>query len=187
MGMYRKLFLLAVITVTLVSCQFSETMIINEDGSGRMSIAVDMSEMMAMMPAQDSTEQKIDSVFSFKQIFEEKKDSISKLPQAEQEKLKLLEDYQLHMLMDADTGEMVYTIFTDFNSVTDANNLMQGLAATGGSQLSSNGSSNTTNSVGSAKEQPTAVSYSFENDVFKRDGYIKMKPFLINNWIAFNN
>jgi hypothetical protein len=172
MGMLRKLFLLVVMTFFLVSCQFSETMIINEDGSGRMSIAVDMSEMMAMMPTQDSTEQKMDSVFSFKQVFEEKKDSIAQLPKAEQDKLKLLENYQMQILMDSETEKMVYTIFTDFTSVTEANNLMEGLSATGSTKMSADGSSSSSSSMGGPTEQATALRFSFENDVFERDGYI---------------
>ena len=127
--MFKKRCLLVVLAVTLVSCQFSETMVINEDGTGRMSLTMDMSELMAMMPANDTLQVKMDSVMSFKKLFEEKKDSIAKLPKEEQEYLKLLENYQMRILMDPEEQKMKYEIFTNFKSVAEANNLMEGLNA----------------------------------------------------------
>ncbi|WP_432412791.1 hypothetical protein [Rasiella sp. SM2506] len=171
--MIKKLGLLVLLAVTLVSCQFSETMVLNEDGTGRMSLTMDMSEMMAMMPMQDTLDMKMDSVMSFKQLFEEKKDSIATLPREEQERLKLLENYQMRILMDPEKQKMEYEIFTDFKSVAEANNLMEGLNASetmGGSPM---GNSNKTKEKKESQEQPTAVKFTYENSVFKRDAYIK--------------
>ena len=77
--MCKKFYFLGILAITLVSCQFSEPSILNEDGTGRMSLTMDMSEMMAMMPTGDSTMVKMDSIISFKKLFEEKKDSIATL------------------------------------------------------------------------------------------------------------
>lgn len=52
--LYRTVFIL-LITFAVVSCQFTETMVLNEDGSGRMSIEMDMSEMMAFGGMIDDT------------------------------------------------------------------------------------------------------------------------------------
>ncbi len=44
--MYKKLIAVTTIIFSLVSCQFTETMVLQEDGSGRMSIKMDLSEMI---------------------------------------------------------------------------------------------------------------------------------------------
>ena len=46
--MLKKIFLLLVAVFTFVSCQFTETLTINEDVSGRMSMNIDMKEMMGL-------------------------------------------------------------------------------------------------------------------------------------------
>ena len=75
--MLRKLIVLLVFAFTLISCQFTETMTLNEDGSGQMSIEMDLSEMMAIgnEMSKDSTLVKTDTIISFKDIFREKKDN----------------------------------------------------------------------------------------------------------------
>lgn len=173
--MFKKIYLLIVLAVTLVSCQFSETMVINEDGSGRMSLTMDMSEMMAMMPMQDTLDMKMDSIMSFKKLFEEKKDSIAKLPIEEQARLKLLENYQMRVLMDPENQKMEYEIFTDFKSVAEANNLMEGLNASETLSASPMGTSAAPKDKKEPQEQPIAVRFNFENNVFTRDAYIKDK------------
>lgn len=171
--MFKKIYLLIVLAVTAVSCQFSETMVIKEDGSGRMSLTMDMSEMMAMMPMNDTLDIKMDSVMSFKKIFEEKKDSIATLPKEEQERLKLLENYQMRILMDPEKQKMEYEIFTDFKSVAEANNLMEGLNLSESISASPMGTSVTTKEKKAPQEQPIAIRFNFENNVFTRDAYIK--------------
>jgi len=80
---------------TVLSCQFTETMVLNEDGSGSMAIEVNLNEMMAFGGAAmvDSTVVKMDTIINMKLFLEEKRDSISKLPAKEQLKLKKLENY----------------------------------------------------------------------------------------------
>lgn len=171
--MLKKILFLAVFAITFVSCQFSETMVLNEDGSGRMSLAIDMSEMIAMMPTTDSTRVKTDTIMSFKSLFEEKKDSIAQLPEQEQKRLKLLENYQMRMVMDPETSEMSFDIFTEFKSVAEANNLMEGLNASDGLDVSPMGNKANPKEEKKAMPQPTGVRFSFEKNVFKRDAYIK--------------
>jgi hypothetical protein len=171
--MLKKICLLVVLAVILVSCQFSETMVLNEDGTGRMSLTMDMSEMMAMMPANDTLDMKMDSVISFRKLFEEKKDSIATLPKEEQERLKLLENYQMRILMDPEKQKMEYEIFTDFKSVAEANNLMEGLNASESMNVSPMGDNSNPKEKNELQQQPTAVKFTYENNVFKRDAYIK--------------
>ena len=173
--MIRKILALFALSVSLVACQFTETMTLNEDGTGRMSISMDLSEMMAFggEMSQDSSFQKMDSIVSFKEIFAEKKDSIAKLPQAEQDRLKKRENYMIRMKSDPDANEMIVEIFTDFKNVNEANDLMQGFEQSDGMIPGANVSSS---EEGQEKEeQIVGVDYSFAKGVFKRDAYIKDK------------
>ena len=91
--------MLAIMLTFFTSCQFSENIYIDEDGTGKMSFTMDGSELMEMMGDEMSKgkEESIDSIISFKELFKEKADSISKLPQAEQDKIKQLENFKMHM------------------------------------------------------------------------------------------
>src|SRR5690606_7283272 len=118
--MKLKLLFLFALALTVISCQFNETMVLNEDGSGTMSVEVNLNEMMAFGGAamMDSTHVKLDTLISVKQFLEEKKDSISQLSKTEQEKLKKLENFNIRVKMNSETSEMVYDISTKFKSVS---------------------------------------------------------------------
>ena len=124
----------------LASCSITEKMIINEDGTGKFSYEIDGSKMMSMMGSamkdessstkkkknkKDSVSKKIiDSTFTFKEMFADKQDSIAKLPLAEQEKIKKMEKFSMHMVMDEENGIMNYNMFTDFESVKELQDVM---------------------------------------------------------------
>ncbi len=170
----KKLFFLVISIFTFVSCQFTETMVMNEDGSGRMSLSIDLSEMMAFggEMAQDSTLTKQDTIISFKQIFEEKKDSIAKLSMAEQKRLKKMENYNIHMVSDPDENKMELDVFTDFKDISEANDLMKGFEQSE-SYIPGNEVSKTEDDGGQPEPELMGVSYTFKNGVFKRDAFIK--------------
>ena len=168
--MLRKFIFLLVLSFTLISCQFTETMVINEDGSGSISISMDLSEMMAFSGEMmtDSTITKMDTIIPFKYILEEEKDSIAQLSTREQKRLKELENYNIHLITDPEINQMVIDIFTDFKDVSEANDLMKAFDETdefipGMKMNEADDSSNETN---------VGVNYSFKNGVFKRDSYI---------------
>ncbi len=171
--MLKKLLFLLVFAFTIVSCQFTETLTINEDGSGRMSMNIDMKEMMTMTQSMgiDSTMVKMDSTVTFAAFLEEKKDSIAKLPKADQEKLKKLEDYSIRTVMDPETSDLFIDVFVDFNNIDEANNLMSSLnqasaimpeSPRGNAEVKSDPSSDV-----------IGVWYDYTGESFKRDAYIK--------------
>jgi len=166
--MLCKLMVLLALTFTVISCQFTEKMTLNEDGSGRMSIEMDLSEMMAIgnEMSKDSTLTKTDTIISFKEIFEEKKESISQLSTKEQIKIKALENYNIHMVTDPETNKMVVDIFIDFKNVSEANNLMKGFEETNGI-IPGMGDDNA-----DVESSNIGVSYSYKKGIFKRDAYI---------------
>ncbi len=171
--MYKKFIFLLVLAITFVSCQFTETLTINEDGSGRMSINIDMKEMMAMGQSMDmdSTFVKMDSTVAFKQLLEEKKDSIATLPKADQEKLKKLEDYKIRTVMDPETSELFVDVFVDFKNINEANNLMNGLNQASAIMPESPGGG--TDVKGDPSSDVLGVRYDFKENTFTRDAYIK--------------
>ena len=173
MNIVKKVIVLVVLGVSLVSCQFTETMILQEDGSGRMNLSADLSEMMAFggEMASDSTFAKQDTVIAFKDLFEAKKDSIAQLPMDEQKRLKSMENYKLHLVTNPETSTMVVDVFTDFKNVSEANELMKGFEQSQ-SIMPGSTSSNDTNEK---EPEVIGVSYSFSKGKFKRDAYIKDK------------
>lgn len=172
--MKLKLLFIFTIALSVVSCQFNETMVMNEDGSGTMTVEVNLNEMMAFGGAamMDTAQIKLDTIVHIKQFLEEKKDSISKLSKNEQQKLKKLENFNIQVKMDSEASEMIYAISSNFKSISEANDIMNGLEQA--SNLMPNKDAEP-DGMSSDKDTPEiiGVKYSFENDVFKRDAYIK--------------
>ena len=126
--------LIALLTMLLLvlttSCNFTENIIIKEDGSGTMDFEMDGSQIMAMAGdeiAKEGKEERIDSTFNFKELFAKKKDSIAKLPKEDQEKLKMLENMTVRMLMDSKTAEFKLGMITDFKNASELKDMMNGL------------------------------------------------------------
>ena len=65
---YKNVFWAVLITVLFVACNFTEEIHFNKDGSGKMNIGFDGSEMLQMIPESDSisTKEVIDSTLVFK-------------------------------------------------------------------------------------------------------------------------
>ena len=150
-------------------------MVMNEDGSGTMNVAVNMNEMMAFGGAAvtDSMKVKIDTIVYMKQFLEEKKDSISKLSAAEQAKLRKLENFNIHINMNSETSEMVYDISTKFKNISEANDILNGLEQA--SNLMPNPDASTEIKKEEDSPELIGVNYSFKKGIFKRDAYIKDK------------
>ncbi len=171
--MLKKLILITILASTIISCQFTETMVLNEDGSGTMSVEVNMNEMMAFGAGMmmDSTMTEIDTLISIKQFLLEKKDSISQLPIEEQQKMKAMENFNIRFKMDAEASEMIFDIYTNFSNVNEANELMKGLD----SMDQFMPGEETTEESGTSSTEVLGTSYSFSNGIFKRDAFIKDK------------
>ena len=163
---------LAVFTaIILASCQFTETLVIDEQGGGKLTLSMDLKEMMAfsqMMP--DSSMTKFDTVVYMKDFLEEKRDSIRKLPADEQARLMAMEDYRFRTVMDPETEVFFFDMITDFKSVDELGNLMEAFERSGDFfQGSDENEIETSESSGGA----IGVRFSFSNGRFVRDAYIK--------------
>ena len=169
-----SLFLLSCFCLLTISCQFSEELTLNEDGSGKMSIKFDGSEIMKMggEKVSENKEEDVDTLIVFKEFLEEHKDSISKLPLEEQERLKKLENFKMHMVINAEEQVMNMDMYTDFKDVSELGDIFNNFKTA--SAVGKNG--NATSQSGmmdplagkTEDEDATKVSYSFKGNKFIR-------------------
>lgn len=132
--------LLSVLVTVLLfsSCNFTEEIIFKEDGSGEFMMNYDMSQMMIAMKEMggkkpDDSENKkaakvVDSTIFFKDMLVERADSISKLPQEDQDKLKKLESVIMKMKMNEATDEFVFGFGSSFKNLNELPKLLDNLA-----------------------------------------------------------
>jgi hypothetical protein len=109
-------------TILLAGCKVAEETKINADGSGIYSLSFDISEMLKSGNFKDTNMKKTDISKDLTKYFEERKDSIYKLSQAEQAKLSKLKNYHVHLI--ADPEMMLYKItvtyrFKEFSELKD--------------------------------------------------------------------
>ncbi|MEH6535452.1 MAG: hypothetical protein V7719_03595 [Psychroserpens sp.] len=124
--MKRYLFVIASLFL-LSSCNFTEEITFNEDGSGEFIVSYDMSQVMKTMneemgggeTKEGKEKVKVDSVLYFKDLLVDKADSIAKLPQEEQDRIKSLEDIVMKMKMDEDKGVFSIGVGSTFKSLAD--------------------------------------------------------------------
>jgi len=174
--MKRLFTILACVSVMMVtSCQFSENIYVNEDGSGKIKFSMDASEMMDVLDqlgenTSDEMSKAVDSTIVFKDFLEENKDSISNLSLKEQEKIKAMEDYKLHMVMDPDKRKMFFDIETDFDNANELRDMYKAMnnfnSLKGDETASDNLPLSPFSSMGN--EGSTLVSYTYNGRVFKR-------------------
>ena len=169
MKFFRAL-VIVFITVLFVACNFTEEIHFNEDGTGKMNIGFDGSEMLQMLPSTDSTEleEVIDSTLVFKDLLRYKKDSIAQLSSEQQAQLKKLEPFSLHMLVNAEEGIMNFDMFTDFKDVSEINDAFNAFQSASSIGPAAGGKPMPKNSANEATE----VSYSFKKNKFKRSAAI---------------
>ena len=156
---------------------------IEEDGSGKFSYDIDASPIMEIAGSvfsedkksnkkknkkkSSSTEKKaIDSVFTFKEIFAEKKDSIARLSPEEQERIRKLENFSVRILMNEEAKQMSYSLFSDFKTIEQLKDMTSPITT-----LKSSGfvPANTTTSMSPKEAQENSVtSYSYDGKLFKR-------------------
>ncbi len=170
----------------LIGCNFTEDLYLNDDGSGKISISFDGSELMKMGgdKISEGKEEIIDSTIVFKDFLEEKKDSISKLPPDEQKKLKRLENFKMHMVMNSASQEMSFDMYSKFNKVSELGDIFNDFktASTVGnqSQGATKGQSPPM-TMSSSESDGSRVLYSFKNNKFKRVADIIDKEKLKNS------
>lgn len=146
----RKIIALFAFVCCLTSCNVTESIVFNEDGSGEFLVSYDMGEVMEKMGEvfggddltdegeEEEAKQVIDTVMVFSEIMETFKDSVAALPEDKRLALEAVKDMYMKMHMDENTGEMNFGIGMKFNSISDLVDIQekikmaQGLNSQGG-------------------------------------------------------
>ncbi|TCK65264.1 hypothetical protein DFQ05_2481 [Winogradskyella wandonensis] len=127
----KKLIVILTFLSFLTSCNVTETIVFNEDGSGEFISSFDMGEMMAQMKAMGGdTEKKekgkvMDTTMVFADMMEIYKDSIAALPEDKQATFEAIKDMYMTMKMDEDSGEMNMGIGMKFKSIEDLKGIQE--------------------------------------------------------------
>ncbi|MDE3742737.1 hypothetical protein [Maribacter polysaccharolyticus] len=161
---------LLLVLALVTGCNFTEEIYFNADGTGKMDIGFDGSEMLRMLPASDSTriEEVVDSTIVFKDLLHEKKDSIAQLSPEQQAELKKLEPFSLHMLVDTEKGIMNFDMFTDFKDVSEVNDAFNAFQSASSVGPVAGGKP----MPGNSGNEATKVSYVFDKKRFVRKATI---------------
>ncbi|KIO52808.1 hypothetical protein [Flavobacterium hibernum] len=174
MRLYKLLSFLFLIA-TLTSCTLTENIYISDNGTGKFSIDMDGSSLMAMAGDQlgdqmgDDLKKNVDSTFTFKQLFEEKKDSIAKLSPEAQKELKKLENFVVNTKMNAEKKVFLMTLSTDFKNVNELQDALQALSTL--QKLESNGNPSAPFS-GGLGDNNSELSYTYDGKKFTRKAVI---------------
>ena len=152
----------------LASCNFTEEIYLNENGSGSIALNFDGSEVMSMAgDSLASQEKPMDSVIYFADVLREKKDSIATLPAEEQERLRKLEPYRMHMKSDPAAGQLFFELSRDFGNIGEVEDAFNAFQSTGVLENQDSGQ------AGSPQfGESTSVSYSFAANTFTRRSVI---------------
>jgi hypothetical protein len=167
---YRILGVLLVLTAT-ASCNFTEEIYLNEDGSGNVSLSFDASELMAFsQEALDSIpEAATDTIVYFSDVLDEKKDSIATLPAEDQARLEKLRPYRMQMKSDPAENSMFFTLGRDFDDISDVEDSFNAFQDAGALDPDSKSAPvSETNEL----DQTTEVDYTFGAGRFSRRSFI---------------
>lgn len=118
------------------SCNFTETLAIQPDGTGNYSVTLDGAGIMAMEGKQIAEKiqeqchtQKLDSTITFKQLIAQKNDSIVKLSPEKQAALKKIESLKMHFFISPEEDVFSMEITTPFKKVSDLQDLVESTEA----------------------------------------------------------
>lgn len=170
-----KLLSFCFVLATFTSCTLTENIYVNDNGTGKFSVDMDGSSLMAMAGEQlgdqmgPDAKKNVDSTFTFKQLFEDKKDSISKLSPEAQKELKKLENFVVNTKMNAEKKEFLMTLSTDFKNVNELQDAVQALSAL---QKLEGGANSSSPFGGGLGDNSSKLSYTYDGKKFTRKAVI---------------
>lgn len=127
-------YLLLLLTITFfISCNFSEEITFNEDGSGEFSVSYDMGTVLKEVKKMGGSSkegkkgEKRDTVFFFKDFIKEKADSIATLSDEEQKRFKAMEKISMKLSMDEEKEVFDMTMGVKFDSMNELSEAIKAL------------------------------------------------------------
>ena len=132
----KKLILLFVASVLLASCEIKEEIYLHNDGSGDINFVIDYGNQLSTMKGFINTSsksninlgKKTDTIIYFKDIIDQKKDSIKLLSQEDQKTINQLRGFSMRMNIDPEKeiGTMaISNQFKNINKLSRFEKLMQ--------------------------------------------------------------
>lgn len=130
--MFKILLFILTLLLVLTSCAYTEEVYVNNDGSGSYNFIIDMGPMMQEMKSMGTKDslkepQRIDTTFIFKDVLEEKKDSIAQLSAKDQASLRAIEDMSLSLQVDEEKGKALMAFGLDFKNISEVKNMEEKL------------------------------------------------------------
>ena len=131
----KQLIYLILISVLITSCQVTEEVTLNKNGSGVYDFSFDMSAMMDMMKDEKKNDslqagkktKNVDTIISVYKTFEAYKDSIQLSPE-EKQSLEKLKELSIHFKVNEEEGEMFFKLNYPFKKLSDLENFFKDLA-----------------------------------------------------------
>ncbi len=131
----KQLIYLILISVLITSCQVTEEVTLNKNGSGIYNIGIDMSPMMGMMKDEKKNDslqagkkkKNTDTIISLYKSYEMHKDSIQLSPE-EKHSLEKLKELTMHLKVNEEAGVMFLKFNYPFKKLSDLENFFKDLA-----------------------------------------------------------
>lgn len=165
-----KLLSFSFLFVTLTSCTFTENIYVSDNGTGKFSLDMDGSSLMAMAGDQlgdqlgADSKKNIDSSFTFKQLLADKQADIAKLSPEAQSEIKKVEDLTVNLKMNGEKKEFLMVFSRDFKNVNQINDVLQSLNA-----LQKLGGESAATPFGSGLgDNNSTLSYTYDGKKFSR-------------------
>jgi len=129
----KKILLLFIAVITMTSCQITEEITFNEDGSGTYDLAIDMSAMMSMKKAKKKNSEneeirkpkKTDSIMYVRDLLKKYKDSLKNLSDSEKDFMERMKNATIRMQVDEEADKMIMNLSSPFKSVEDLKNISE--------------------------------------------------------------
>jgi len=166
-----RFFFIAILALALGSCQFTEEITIQKNGSGTYKLNVDMGGMMTGMSGMSKNDsikkdpEKLDSIIYVKDILEANKDSIAQLSESDRAMINATKDMKMRIRVDEEKGMMLMDFMLDFKNISEIDDIKQKLEKA--NQLQEN----------KGKEEVEIenheIHYSYNKKMFKRSVLMK--------------
>lgn len=129
----KKFVLLFALACFITSCNVTESIVFNENGSGQFIVAYDMGEAIKAMEESMGGGKKekkeggkvMDTTMVFADIMETYKDSVAALPEEKRLAMEAVRDMFMTMKMDEEKGEMNFGVGLNFNSIDDLKGIQE--------------------------------------------------------------
>src|SRR5690554_6041779 len=120
----KNLLLFGLGILLLTSCEFTEKVIIDENGDVSFSSHIDLTSLLTLSQESHHEELPLDTIFTYNQLRNSDTDILpEQFKSADKEKEELMKDFMIHLKMDENEGFM--SIFLKKQKMSDFNSHMQ--------------------------------------------------------------